>query len=405
MSAGFLDEARRLDLVAWRRDLHRHPELAFAEVRTAEIVARHLRELGFAVTTGVAKTGVVGLLNGGKPGPVVMLRFDMDALPVAEENTHEFVSETPGVMHACGHDGHVAIGIGTAALLARHRDELAGSVKLVFQPGEEGAGGAQAMIEAGALDDPRPEVALGLHIASVIPSGTVAAGAGPVMASGQVFRATITGRGGHGGMPDQSVDALLAAAHAVTTLQSIVSRNVRPTDAAVVSVCTFRAGTSHNVIAERAELIGTIRTFEESTREVVVRRVREIIEGTARTFGAEAEVTFNAPLPAVVNDAAVAACVRAAAARVVGAERVSAEQRWTASEDMARYLREVPGCFFFLGGARTPEEKPHHNPRFDFDEAVLAQGVAIMCETVAELCNPRERATAADAGRGTGSLP
>jgi len=223
---------------------------------------------------------------------------------------------------------------------------------------------------------------LGMHVSSTLPSGLVAAGGGPVMAAGERFKLAVKGRGGHGATPHQTVDAVLAAAQIVNALQTIVSRNVNPAEVAVVSVGSFHAGTAFNIIAERAELEGTIRTFDPATRELVVRRVREVVEGTARAMGASVELDIEELTIAVVNDAAVAACVRGAAARVVGAERVSADQRWMASEDMAYFLREAPGCFFFLGAACSPEF-PHHNPRFDFDEAALPQGVAIMCETVA----------------------
>ncbi len=381
----YVAEAKEIerDLIAWRRDLHRHPELGFAEVRTAGIIAHHLSELGLKVQTGVGRTGVVGLLEGRQPGSVVMLRFDMDALPITEENATDYVSQTPGVMHACGHDGHVAIGLGVATLLARHRSELSGSVKFVFQPAEEGMGGAVEMIKDGALQNPRPDVTLGLHIFNQLPLGLVAAGEGPVMAAAERFHCTVTGRGGHGAMPHQTVDAVVVAAQIVTVLQTVVSRNVDPAEPAVVSVGSLHAGSAFNIIAEQAELWGTIRTFDEAARQMVLRRVREVVEGTAHMLGASAQLGIEELTVAVVNDVAVSARVREAAARVVGAEHVSAQQRWMASEDMSYFLREVGGCFFFLGSARHPSEFPHHNPRFDFDEGVLPQGVAVLCETVA----------------------
>jgi len=379
----YLAEAQELDLVAWRRDLHRHPELGFAEVRTASIIARHLSELGLEVQTGIGKTGVVGLLEGCQPGPVVMLRFDMDALPITEENATDYVSQSPGVMHACGHDGHVAIGLGVATLLARHRNELSGSVKFVFQPAEEGMGGAMEMIKDGALQGPRPDVALGLHIFNQLPLGQVAAGEGPVMAAAERFHCIVTGRGGHGATPHQTVDTVVVAAQIVTALQTVVSRNVDPAEPVVVSVGSLHSGSAFNIIAEQAELWGTIRTFDEATRQTVLRRVREVVEGTAHTLGASVQLEIEELTLAVVNDVAASARVREAAARVVGAANVGTQQRWMASEDMSYFLREVGGCFFFLGGARHPSEFPHHNPRFDFDEAALPQGVAILCDTTA----------------------
>jgi len=379
----YLTEAKQLDLISWRRDLHRHPELGFHEIRTAGIVARHLGELGMEIQTGVGRTGVVGMLDGRQPGPVVMVRFDMDALPIVEETTHDFGSETPGVMHACGHDGHVAIGLGVATLLARHRQELRGSVKFVFQPAEEGEGGAVAMIQDGVLAGPRPDAAFGLHIYNQLPLGWVTAGAGPVMAAAERFQCRVTGRGGHGAMPHQTVDAVVIASQIVTALQTVVSRNVNPAELAVVSVGSLHAGSAFNIIAEQAELWGTLRTLDEATHQTVLRRVREIVEGTARAMGASAQLDIQELTVAVVNDAQAAARVRQAAARVVGAQNVSGQQLWVASEDMAYFLREIPGCFFFVGASRAEKEFPHHNPRFDFDEAVLAQGVAILCETVA----------------------
>ena len=381
--ADYMTEAKQLDLVSWRRDLHRHPELGFQEIRTAGIVARHLAELGMEIQTGVGRTGVVGVLDGRQPGPVVMVRFDMDALPIAEETTHDFRSETPGVMHACGHDGHVAIGLGVATLLARHRQELRGSVKFVFQPAEEGEGGAVAMIQDGVLTSPRPDAAFGLHIYNQLPLGRVTAGEGPVMAAAERFQCRVTGRGGHGAMPHQTVDAIVVASQIVTALQTVVSRNVNPAEMAVVSIGSLHAGSAFNIIAEQAELWGTIRTLEEATHQTVLHRVREIVEGTARAMGASAQLDIEELTVAVVNDAQAATRVRQAAARVVGAENVSDQQLWVASEDMSYFLRTVPGCFFFVGASRAEKEFPHHNPRFDFDEAVLAQGVAILCETVA----------------------
>ena len=382
MGNDVLIAAEQLDLVAWRRDLHRHPELGFEEHRTAGIVADHLQRLGFEVRTGVATTGVVGLLRGDHDGPVVMVRADMDALPILEENEHEFVSENPGVMHACGHDGHVAIGMGVASVLAQHRERLKGTLLMVFQPAEEGLGGAMRMIEEGALESPRPDVAFGLHLLSIVPSGLVLAGDGPVMAACEMFRIVVRGRGGHGAMPQQTVDPLVAGAHIVTALQTVVSRNVDPAEVAVVSVGRFHAGEASNVIPDTAELAGTIRTFDAATHQHIVDRIREIAEGTARALGAEAEMTTDDGIGAVVNEAVATEHVRQVAARVVGPDRVSPEQRLMGSEDMAFFLDRVPGCFFFLGAGRTLEEFTHHHPKFDFDEAILPVGVAILCEAV-----------------------
>src|SRR5512136_2457392 len=265
-------------LIAWRRDFHRHPELGFQEFRTSGIVAKYLSSLGMEVQTGVGKTGVIGLLEGSQPGPVVMLRFDMDALPIQEANQTDYVSQTPGVMHACGHDAHTAIGLGIAQLLAKHREELAGAIKFVFQPGEEGCGGAQAMIADDVLENPKPDVALGLHVWNDQPLGLLAAGNGGVMAAADIFTIKVQGKGGHGAQPHLCVDAVLIASHIVVALQSIVARNVDPHQTAVVTVGSIHAGTAFNIIAETAELKGTIRTFDAATRTEVVRRMAEIVE-------------------------------------------------------------------------------------------------------------------------------
>jgi amidohydrolase len=286
----------------------------------------------------------------------------MDALPIVEETTHDFRSETPGVMHACGHDGHVAIGLGVATLLARHRQELRGSVKFVFQPAEEGQGGAVAMIQDGVLANPRPDAAFGLHIYNQLPLGWVTAGAGPVMAAAERFQCRVTGQGGHGAMPHQTVDALVVASQIVTAVQTVVSRNVNPAEMAVVSVGSLHAGSAFNIIAEQAELWGTIRTLDEATHQTVLRRVREIVEGTARAMGASAQLDIEELTVAVVNDAQAAARVRQAAARVVGAENVSDQQLWIASKAY-RIFAQSSWLFFSWRFARR--KIPHHNPRFD----------------------------------------
>jgi len=386
-------EQMQAQLISWRRDFHRHPELAFEEHRTAGIVARHLERLGYRVRTGVAKTGVIGVLEGpalsvveGRhPGPVVMLRFDMDALPVAEETGAEYASQVPGCMHACGHDGHVAMGMGLAELLAARRDQMTGTVKLIFQPAEENGGGAREMIKEGALKEPCPDVFLAAHVWMEKPVGMVDVTAGPVMAAAEKWICTIRGRGGHGALPQLAVDPIVAAAQVVTALQTVVSRNVSPLDTAVVSVGSIHGGDAFNVIPPQVEMTGTIRTFEPSTREAVLQRVREVIEGVAAACGASAELEIIPLTPPVINDAQVAEVVRQAAETVLGAEHVTSGERTMGSEDAAFFVQEVPGCYFFLGAA-NPEKgltAAHHNPRFDFDEEVLVTGLATLAQAAA----------------------
>lgn len=378
-------EALREQLVAWRRDFHMHPELAFQEHRAAGLIADRLRELGYQVQTGVAKTGVVGLLEGERPGPVVMLRFDMDALPITEENETEYVSQNLGVMHACGHDGHMAMGLAVATLMAQRRDEMAGTLKLVFQPAEEGANGAKAMVKEGVLENPRPAVVLATHVWNEKPVGTIDVSPGAIMAAAEKWTCTVRGKGGHGALPHQTVDPIVATAQIVTALQTIVSRNVSPLETAVVTVGTVHGGEAFNVIPAQVALSGTIRTYEPATRETVLRRVREVIEGVAAACGAKAELEIVPLTPALINDAGIAEAVRAAAEPVVGPENVSSDVRTMGSEDAAFFMQGVPGCYFFLGSANAERglNAPHHNPRFDFDEDALPLGVAVLMHALA----------------------
>ncbi len=372
--------ALKEQLIAWRRDFHQHPELGFKEFRTSGIVAKHLTTLGIEVQTGVGQTGVLGLLEGTRPCPVVMLRFDMDALPIKELNQTDYASQEAGVMHACGHDAHTAIGMGIAQLLAQHRAELAGTIKLVFQPGEEGCGGALAMLADGVLENPRPDVALGLHVWNDQPLGLVAAGAGGVMAAADIFSIKVQGKGGHGAQPHLCVDAVLIASQVVVALQSVVARHVDPRQTAVATVGSMHAGTAFNIIADTAELTGTIRTFDAATRDSLIQRMTEVVEHTARALGGSATLEVKRISPATVNAASAAHIVRETAGEMLGAEHVTGDQFTMTAEDMSEFLNRVPGCFFFIGSANAEKglNAPHHNPRFDIDEEVLPLGVAVL---------------------------
>ncbi len=387
MAVDFLRDATELtdQMVIWRRDLHRHPELAFEETRTAGIIAAELQRLGLDVQTGVGKTGVVAHLSGASEGPTVLVRFDMDALPITEENDTDYVSTTPGVMHACGHDGHTAIGLAVARLLTRQRSRIAGTVKLVFQPAEEIARGAQAMIDDGVLRDPKPDVALGLHLWNAMPVGQVGLTAGPMMAGADSFEITIRGQGGHGASPHETRDPLLAATHVVNALQSVVSRNINPLDSAVLSVTSFHAGTTMNVIPAEAYLQGTIRSSTAAVHEVAVSRLRQVTEGIASALGCEATVSSQQLTPPLVNDPEVTAVVSQAIAPYVEPNNVLPDLRTMGAEDMAIFLDEVPGCYFMVGSANPKRGLTflHHHPRFDFDEAALPLGAAMLASAVA----------------------
>jgi amidohydrolase len=370
-----------------RRDFHRHPELGFQEVRTAGIVARELQSLGLEVSTGVGKTGVVAMLDCDRPGPVVMLRFDMDALPILEETGAEYASQTPGVMHACGHDGHVAVGLTVARLLHAHRSELAGSAKLVFQPAEEGLGGAELMVAEGVLNNPRPDVALGLHLWNEKPIGWVGAASGPVMAASETFDIKIYGRGGHGAVPHLAVDPVLAAAQVVTALQSIISRSVSPLDTAVISVTSVKGGEAFNVIPSTVDMKGTIRTFRPQVRSMVLERFHSIVEGVARAMGCQVEIQITSITPAVINDSQITELICKTCTNLFPEVELDREATTMGSEDMAFFLREVPGCFFFVGSTNKEKglDAAHHHPRFDFDEQALPRAAGLMAAAAAEL--------------------
>jgi amidohydrolase len=372
---------------ALRRDFHRNPELGFQEIRTAGIVAHELQQLGLEVITGVAKTGVVALLEGSQPGPTLLVRFDMDALPVLEETGQEYASTRPGVMHACGHDGHVAVGLTVARILTQMQPQLHGRVKLVFQPAEEGLGGAESMIAAGVLENPRPDHTLALHIWNDKPVGWIGITPGPLMAGGEIFTIKLTGRGGHGAMPHQTIDPVVAASQVVMALQTIVARNVSPLQSAVITVAQIRAGEAFNVIPQSAELHGTIRTFEPQVREMVLARFRQVVTGVAQALGCAVEIDLVRLTPPVINDEALAGRLAARVRQSLPAAQVDTTFRVMVSEDMAYMMERVPGCYLMAGGANPAKglDYPHHHPRFDFDEEALIWAAALMSTAISEM--------------------
>ena len=390
----FLNDAYDLidDLTATRRDFHMHPELGFQEVRTSGIVAERLTALGYDVVTGVGRTGVVGLLRGGQPGDrTVLLRFDMDALPIEEANEVPYRSQTPGVMHACGHDAHTAIGLGVANVLMRHRDEIPGTIKLMFQPAEEGLGGAMAMIHDGVLDRIGPPVdrAFGLHVSSGHDTGTAAMCVGPMMAGADMLTITVHGRGGHGAMPQETVDAVVVAAQVIVALQTVVARNVAPDDTGVVTVGSITAGNAGNVIADSATMRGSIRSFTPAVKALLHQRIREVATGVAAALGATAEVTIVEGVDPTVNAETPTTLAAATTAAVLGADKIDMGYRTTGSEDFSAVLARVPGNFFMLGARDDARglNAPHHNPHFDIDETCLPWGVAILCDTALRALN------------------
>jgi amidohydrolase len=380
------DIARDIDAIAaqlieWRRDFHRHPELAFEERRTSAMVRAFLEECGIEVCA-CAGTGLRGVLKGAHDGPTVALRADMDALSVAEESEAEYRSQNAGVMHACGHDGHMAMLMGAAKILGRHRDRLPGRVVFLFQPAEEDPpGGAKRMIEEGALEG--VDRIFGLHLWQPLPSGVVGLRTGALMAQADKFRVVIRGRGGHASQPHLTVDPVLVASHVVVAAQSIASRFIDPLAPVVVSFTTVHGGRVHNIIPDTVELTGTVRVFGADVQRAVKERLRQVSEQTCRTFGATAEFEYEDGYPPVVNDATMADLVTRVAARELGPRRVVTMEPVMGGEDFASYLQKIPGAFFFLGIGRLGSHS-HHSARFDIDEAVLPLGVRLLVAVALE---------------------
>ena len=371
------------ELVELRRDFHRHPELAFHETRTAQLVAERLRSLGLEVTTGVGRTGVVGLLSGGTNGRTVAIRADMDALPVAEEIESAYKSQNPGVMHACGHDGHTAAALSVATLLARRRAELRGSVKFLFQPAEETASGAESMIRDGAMRDPKVDAVLSAHLWNYIPVGKVGVRAGPVFSSVDDIRILIKGRGGHAGLPHQTVDPVPVAAQVILGLQHLVSREVSPFQPAVVTIGMVQGGAAFNVIPDTVSMAGTLRTFDLALRDRLVQRVEEVVRGICLAMGADYEFQARVCCPPVVNDERMAELVRRAAQAVLGIENVLTAEQSTTGDDAAYFNQEAPGCYFLVGSGNPEKglDRPHHHAHFDFDEAALPIAVEVLARS------------------------
>jgi amidohydrolase len=388
-----LTEADREFVVALRRELHAHPELAFEEVRTAARVAEILRAAGLDVRTGVARTGVVGVLRGPLPGPTMLIRADMDALPVQEVDGRPYGSQVPGKMHACGHDGHTAMAAAAARILARMRGSLRGNVVFAFQPAEETTGGAELMIEQGVLADPPVDATIGIHLANTLRAGQVAIQAGPVTAATDGFILTVTGKGGHAARPHLSVDPVAVSFQIGTAIQTLVTRERSPAQPAVITIGAIHGGTAGNVIADSVEMRGTVRSYDPALRDFLKRRLEELAGGIATAMRAGATVVWEEGYPPTVNDPALTALVRRAARTVVGAEGIIEHEPSMGGDDMAYFCAAVPGCYFRVGSA-NPElglDAPHHSARFDFDERALFIGTEILVRATLDFLNGTER--------------
>ena len=389
-------QALQAELVRWRREIHQRPELGFQEEITAQFICDRLTEWDISYQRDIAKTGVVALIEGmlpgestGKQAPVLGIRADMDALPVQELNEVSYRSVHEGKMHACGHDGHVAIALGTAKYLHTHRDQFWGTVKIIFQPAEEGPGGAKPMIEAGVLKDPDVDALVGLHLWNNLPLGTLGVRSGPMMAATEFFTCRIQGKGGHGAIPQQTVDAVVVGAQVVNALQTVVSRNIDPLKSAVLTVGEFKAGTAVNVIADSAYLSGTVRYFDVDYGELIPQRLEQVIAGVCEAHGASYQLDYHKLYPPVVNDRAIADLVRSVALSVVETPAgVVPECQTMGGEDVSFFLQAVPGCYFFLGSANIEKglAYPHHHPRFNFDETALSVGVEMFVRIVEKFC-------------------
>lgn len=383
-SSEILEKASELkeQLIAWRRDFHQHPELGFEEVRTAEIVARHLEQLGLEVKRGVGRTGVTAVLRGKEPGPTIGLRADMDALPIQDQKQVEYRSHVSGKMHACGHDAHTSILMGTAQFLTQMRRPERGAIKFIFQPAEEGLGGAQAMIEDGVLSDPQVDAIAGLHVFPFVPVGRITAVRGIGCAASDSIQIRIIGRGGHAAYPHMTVDAIAVSAEVISALQHIASRNVDPLDSVVITIGSIHGGTARNVIAPEVVLEGTVRTLNPELREQMPGRIERVIRGVTEALGATYEFTYHMGYPSVKNDDAMVDLVLKASEHVLGAGKYEIVKPSMGGEDFSYYTHKIPGVFFRLGVGNKEKDAvyPLHHPQFDLDEDALPIGVAMLAE-------------------------
>ncbi len=388
-------EENKSELIALRRNFHQIPELGFSEIKTSAAIADYLKKLGLSVQTGVAKTGVVALLEGGKPGPTILYRADMDALPIEEKNQISYCSRHPGRMHACGHDAHIAMALMTAKILAENRDQLSGKVKFVFQPAEETVDGAKKMIAAGALENPSPDAAFGMHVWNRLPVGKVVAQPGPLMAASEKFDVSISGKLTHGAMPEGGADSIVAASAFIQQIQTVVSRRLDPREKAVVSIGTIHGGQARNTVGGNVELKGTIRTFSKEVAALINSEIRKVAAGVEVGFGVKVEISIEETSPAVINDVAISKIARKSAEDVVGKENVVDYEPQMGSEDMSEFLNRIPGCFLFIGSQNEKIGKaaPHHNPHFDIDEESLVIGTKIALNFILNYRVPQETRT------------
>lgn len=390
-------------LIEWRRDFHKNPELSNREYKTAKKIAKHLKEIGLKVETNIAKTGVIAILEGNQPGKVIAIRADIDGLPVTERNDLDFKSEVKttflntetGVMHACGHDTHIAILMATAEVLSKHKDKIKGRIKFIFQPAEEGPppgeeGGAKLMIKEGVLENPKVEAIFGLHINSQTPVGTIKYKTGGIMASVERFVINVKGKQTHGSQPWSGVDPILISAKIIDGLQTIISREAELTnEAAVITVGKITSGTRFNIIPESSEMIGTVRTLDPRMRKMIEKRMKEMVEGIAKAYGGEASIIFQNNTSITYNDEALTSQILPSLQTAAGKSNVVIMKATTGGEDFSYFQEKVPGVYFFLGGMSpgNKESFPHHTPDFIIDESGLLLGVKAFTQIALDYLN------------------
>ncbi|MEH7344190.1 M20 family metallopeptidase [Bacillus sp. JJ1532] len=388
MKSEILEKAYELknQLITWRRDFHQHPELGFEEVRTSKIVAEHLESLGIETTRNIGKTGVVGLIKGKSEGPTIALRADMDALPMEDRKTVDYRSKIPGKAHACGHDAHTSMLMGAAKLLAEMGGPEKGNIKLIFQPAEEGLGGAPAMIEDGVLSSPAVDRIAGLHIDPMLPSGTLAVVRNQAMAAADTFEVKVIGVGGHAARPHQTVDSITVASEVISALQHVVSRQIDPLDPAVLTIGKIEGGSAYNIIAPEVTFIGTVRTLNPEVREAMPNKMESIIKGVTEAFGANYEFNYDMGYPSVINDDQMVDLLDQTAKELVGDSNFNYIKPSMGGEDFSYYTKHIPGVFFRLGASKDGSY-PLHHPLFDINDEILPLGSAALVQLALNFLN------------------
>ncbi len=382
-------QREKKELLRLRREFHMIPELGFHEFKTSELILKEIDYYGLKIKKKIAGTGISAILEGPKNGKTIMLRADMDALPISEKNEIDHISKHDGIMHACGHDGHMAIAIIVAKILSRNKDLLEGNVKFVFQPAEEEPGGAKPMIEEGVLEDPKVDALLGLHIWNYLPVGKIGIRTGPLMSSVNLFKLKIIGKGSHGAIPQDGVDAIVTSSSIINTLQTIISREISPFEPCVITIGKIKGGKAFNIIAQDVELEGTVRTMNKELNEEIPVKIERIVKDITSAFRADYRLDYKFLYPVTVNDENMCRLVSDSAIKILGKNNVVNADQTMGGEDISYFLNEIPGCYFFLGSKNISKnlDKPHHNQYFDFDEDCMAIGVEILINSIINYLN------------------